>query len=142
MWAKAGLGTVWSSWGKLQEETYSCLALVQSHSLLRPAGQDPVSPGSWRDRNSWDPTLPGRHSPLPRGSEGARCPLVSEAAHPDSTGGCRDLCTLQLTFWQPREVASCNPAGAPWQCRENTLETGSRGVYGEGLTNRQSAVFS
>lgn len=101
-----------------------------------------MSPGSWSERNSWDPALPGRYSPLPRGSEGAGCPLVSEAAHPDSTGCCSDLCTLQLTLWQPREVASCNTADAPWQCRENILETGSWVVYGEGLTNRQSAVFS
>lgn len=88
IWAKVGLGITWSSWEKLQEDTYSCRAPVQSHSLLGLAGQDPASPGSRSEGSSWDPTLPGRHSPLPKGSEGAGCPLVSEAAHPDSTAPC------------------------------------------------------
>lgn len=28
IWAKAGLGVIWSRWEKLQEDTYSCLAPV------------------------------------------------------------------------------------------------------------------
>lgn len=67
IWAKAGLEVIWSRWQKPQEDTYSCLAPVQSHSLLGLAGQDLVSPGSWSETNRWDPAPPGRHSPVPTG---------------------------------------------------------------------------
>lgn len=67
--------------------------------------------------------------------------MVSEAAHSNSTGCCCDLCTLQLTSWQQREVASCNTADTPRQCRKNILETSTWVVYGEGLINRYSVVF-
>lgn len=61
IWAREGLRVIWSRWEKLQEDTYSCLASVQSHCLLGLAGQDLVSPGSWSETNRWDPAPPGRH---------------------------------------------------------------------------------